>query len=89
MIPPEKRVQAITECLQTALSPLQLEVIDDSHLHAGHTGHQGAGHFTINIVSKQFAGKSLIERHRMVFDALEPLMKTSIHALRINAKEPK
>jgi BolA protein len=85
MIPVEQRVEVIYQYLHQALQPAHLEVIDDSHLHVGHAGHGGAGHFTVNIVAEQFAHKSLIERHRMVYAVLQPLMPDTIHALCINA----
>ncbi|MBI4985654.1 MAG: BolA family transcriptional regulator [Rhodocyclales bacterium] len=71
------------------LEPLRLDIRDDSGQHAGHAGARaGGGHFDMTIVSAQFAGKRLLERHRMVYDALGALMKQEIHALRINAKTP-
>ncbi len=81
------RVEAIREKLQVALSPDQLDIIDESHLHAGHAGaRDGKGHFNVSIISDQFAGKSLINRHKMVYEALADLMETDIHALSIKAK---
>lgn len=88
MIPAEQRVTVIYQYLQDALHPLHLEVIDDSHLHAGHAGHKGAGHFTINITAEQFNTKTLLARHRLVYAALQPLMPDTIHALCINTKTP-
>lgn len=88
MISPEQRVTLIYQYLQDALRPLHLEVIDDSHLHAGHVGHKGAGHFTINITAEQFNNKALLARHRLVYAALQALMPDTIHALCINAKTP-
>lgn len=80
------RVAMIEEKLTESFSPQQLEIIDDSHMHAGHASAGGGGHFTVNIVSDAFAGKSLIERHRMVYAAMGELMQNEIHALSINAK---
>ena len=80
------RVAMIEEKLTAAFSPLQLEIIDDSHHHAGHASAGGGGHFTVNIISDAFAGKSLIERHRMVYAAMGEMMQSEIHALSINAK---
>jgi len=75
-------------CLK-ALEPARLDIRDDSARHAGHAAtHQGGGHFTMTIVSPQFAGKRTMERHRMVYDALGPLMQREIHALSIEAKTP-
>ncbi|WP_292363673.1 BolA family protein, partial [Methylophaga sp. UBA1464] len=55
------------------LQPTQLQITDDSHLHAGHAGNTGGGHFTVFIVSEAFAGLSLIKRHRLVYDAAAEL----------------
>jgi len=83
------RVEAIREKLQAAFAPDQLDIIDESHLHAGHAGaKEGKGHFNVIIISDQFTGKSLINRHKMVYEALADLMETDIHALSIKAKTP-
>ncbi len=73
--------------LQT-LAPTKLEIIDESHLHAGHAGNTGGGHFNVLIVSEQFAGLMPLKRHRLVFDAVGDLMQKQIHALSIQAKTP-
>jgi len=79
------RVERITERLQ-ALEPGHLEVVDDSHHHAGHTGAaDGRGHFSVTIVSKKFAGLNTLRRHRLVYEAVGDLMVTDIHALSIKA----
>lgn len=88
MIAPEQRPQLISERLTAAFAPEQLEIIDDSHKHAGHASAGGAGHFRVQIVADAFTGKSLIERHRMVYGALEDLMNSEIHALSIDARAP-
>ncbi len=85
----EARVAMIRERLEAALAPESLEIIDDSHLHAGHASAGGAGHFTVKIVSKAFEGKTPIQRHRMVFDAVNDLMQSEVHALSIQADTPK
>ncbi|WP_303901175.1 BolA family protein [Thiohalomonas denitrificans] len=82
------RVEAIRSVLNNTLEPEQLEIIDDSHKHAGHASAGGAGHFTVRVVSPVFAGKSLIERHRLVYAALDDLMHSEIHALSIKAETP-
>ena len=64
---------------------MELDIIDESHLHAGHSGHGGAGHFRVRIISDKFNGQTPIARHRMVYAALDALMKTEIHALSIDA----
>lgn len=73
----------------SALEPERLEIEDQSHLHAGHAGARtGGGHFAVLIVSQHFSGKSLLERHRMVYRALQKAMQTEIHALSIKAYAP-
>jgi BolA protein len=82
------RIARITERLQV-LEPEQLEVIDDSHHHAGHAGAaDGRGHFTVLILSKRFAGLNTLRRHRLVYEAVGDLMITDIHALSIQALAP-
>ncbi len=64
----------------------QAEVIDDSHLHAGHAGASGgAGHYTVRITWSGFAGKSSVARHRLVYDSLGDWIPERIHALSIQA----
>ena len=85
----ETRVAMIRERLETAFAPLSLDIIDDSHRHAGHAGAKdGRGHFRVRIVSPRFAGVTPIERHRMVYAALGDLMQTDIHAVNITAQSP-
>ena len=76
--------------LTAALAPLQLAVINDSAKHSGHTGDDGSGesHFTVEIESAMFAGKSRLERQRMVNHALGELPGQKVHALAIKAKAP-
>lgn len=72
-----------------ALEPLQLEIRDDSALHAGHAGAAGGGgHFHVLICSARFAGLTPLARHRLVYAALGELMGTEIHALSIDARLP-
>jgi len=83
------RVMLIRSRLETAFSPVELEIADESHLHAGHAGaREGKGHFRVKIVAESFAGKGRLERHRMVFAALGELMQTDIHALSVTAAPP-
>ncbi|MDC9724788.1 MAG: BolA family transcriptional regulator [Gammaproteobacteria bacterium] len=70
------------------LKPSYLDIQDDSALHSGHAGNTGGGHYTLTIVSEDFANLSLIKRHRLVYDTVGTLMKTDIHALSIHAKTP-
>ena len=85
---PHHRIDMIRQRLETALAPQQLDIVDDSHLHAGHASAGGAGHFTVNIVADAFAGKAMLQRHRLVYSALEDMMQSDIHALSIKAKTP-
>ncbi|MBK7847995.1 MAG: BolA family transcriptional regulator [Zoogloea sp.] len=71
------------------LQPVRLELIDDSHLHAGHAGARaGGGHYRLSIVSEVFQGKNTVARHRIIYDALGELMRKEIHALAIQARSP-
>jgi len=84
-----ERTAKIRAALEACFSPQELLIKDQSQLHEGHAGaRDGRGHFDITIVSTSFAGTNRIERHRMVYDALDPLMKTDIHALSIKALTP-
>jgi len=83
------RVDMIRSRLEKALAPSSLEIRDDSEQHIGHPGAAaGGGHFSVRIVSEEFRDKSTIERHRMVYLAVEDLMPAEIHALRISALTP-
>jgi len=70
------------------LSPLRLELIDESAQHAGHAGAGNGGHYRLLIVSPQFAGKTTLQRHRIIYDALGELMQCRIHALSIRSLTP-
>ena len=86
---PTTRVARIRMALTIAFTPSRLEVIDDSHAHAGHAGAlTGKGHFRVIIVAGQFAGVAALKRHRMVYAALAALLATDIHALSIDARAP-
>jgi BolA family transcriptional regulator, general stress-responsive regulator len=76
--------------LNSALSPTAIELIDDSDQHRGHGGYNPAGesHFTLRIESAAFAGKSRVERQRMIYAALSELMESRVHALSISATAP-
>ena len=83
------RAARIEEALRGALQPSQLEVTDDSHLHAGHAGAaSGGGHYSVKIVSERFQGLRLVMRHRLVYDAVAEMMRAEIHALAITALAP-
>lgn len=84
-----ERVEKIRSALVAAFAPVSLEVVDDSHRHAGHAGAQdGRGHFRVDIVSPAFAGLAPLARHRAVYAALGELMRTDVHALSIQARAP-
>lgn len=76
--------------LDSSLSPTRVDLVDDSEKHRGHGGYNPAGesHFTLTIESPAFAGKSRIERQRMVYKALGELMDGRVHALQISARAP-
>lgn len=78
----------IKQKLQEALQPELIELIDHSAAHAGHAGNTGGGYYNVTIVSQQFEGKSLVQRHQLVYRALGDMMKQEIHALGINALTP-
>jgi BolA protein len=82
------RVELIRERLMKAFAPEVIEIIDDSHKHAGHASARGGGHFAVRIVSAAFAGKNLVQRHRMVYEAMGELMQHEVHALTIKAETP-
>jgi len=72
-----------------ALEPETIDIVDDSVSHAGHAGaRSGGGHYELTIVSARFAGRPRIERHRMVYTALGPLMQQQIHALALRTLAP-
>lgn len=83
------RLERIRQLLSERLSVQQIDVIDDSHLHAGHAGaRDGRGHFRVRIVAKEFEGLRPIQRHQLVYQSLGDMMQTDIHALSIAAFTP-
>ena len=83
------RADTIRQRLVEAFNPESLELVDESAKHAGHAGNKaGGGHYRVTVVSEAFAGKSTIQRHRMVYEALGDMMKREIHALSIKALTP-
>jgi BolA protein len=86
---PLQRKKEITRRLKEAFAPETLGVEDESHLHEGHEGAKdGRGHFRVLIISDAFDGKSMIERHRMIYRELGEMMRLDIHALAIDAWAP-
>jgi len=85
----EARVSRIRDRLLSELSPQSLELFDESHLHAGHAGAaSGRGHFRVRIVASAFASLPPLKRHRMVYQALGPVLEQDVHALSIEALAP-
>jgi BolA protein len=83
------RLERIRQLLCERLSVQQIEVIDDSHLHAGHAGaRDGRGHLRVRIVARDFEGLRPIQRHQLVYRSLGDMMQTDIHALSITAFTP-
>ena len=82
--------ELIERSLKQALVPERLIVLDESANHAGHAGHRAGGesHFRVRIVSQAFAGRSRVERHRLVNDTLKPAFALGVHALAIEASAP-
>ena len=81
---------SIREKLTEAFAPAELRVVNDSHRHAGHhsSPETGESHFSVTVVSEAFAGKSLLERHRMVNAALAEELAGHVHALAVSALTP-
>lgn len=79
--------QEITSRLRS-LEPVEIEIIDQSALHAGHAGNKGGGHFKLKITSSHFCKKSQIMRHRLIYQTLADLIPNQIHALSIHAFAP-
>jgi BolA family transcriptional regulator, general stress-responsive regulator len=84
------RVKMIEQRLNNALQPSKLRIQDDSAQHAGHAGAimSGGGHFSVEVVSAAFEGKSAVARHKLIYAALGDAMQTDIHALSIKAFTP-
>ena len=80
----------ITRKLNDAFAPESVDVVDESNLHEGHAGHRpgGQSHFRIYIVSQAFAGKSRVDRHRMINTVLADDLAGGVHALAIHAAAP-
>ena len=88
MIDNAARIERMRAAL-AALSPVAVEIRDDSHRHVGHEGaRDGRGHFSVDITSAVFEGLAPLARHRRVYDALGSMMQTDIHALSIRARTP-
>ena len=84
----EARIARIRRALERGLAPAQLSIADDSAAHAGHAGAREGGHFRVAVVSERFRGRTALERHRLVYEAVGALMGHDIHALNIVAQTP-
>ena len=78
----------LRSALEQAFDPTTLEVIDDSAAHAGHAGARSGGHYRVKLVAEAFRGHSTLERHRLVYAAVAPLLSGAVHALNIVARTP-
>ena len=85
MEPPSDVPGTMRTALLRAFAPSTLEISDDGARHAGHAA-AGRGHFRVLVVSDAFRGRSRLERHRMVYAALAPLLESGVHALNITAR---
>lgn len=83
----DERKQRLRQQLESSFHPLELDIQDDAEQHIGHA-HEGSGHFSVRIVAPAFATQSLLQRHRMIYAALDNLLQTDIHALSIKALAP-
>ena len=89
MSAPDDRSLRIESELRAAFEPVHLELEDESHRHRGHAGAaDGGGHYRVTIVSSRFEGRSRLERHRLVYEALDVEMGSAIHALAVRALTP-
>jgi BolA protein len=83
------REERLRQRLESRFAPALLVIEDESHLHAGHAGAaEGHSHFRVTIVAEAFRGVSPVARHRLVYAAVDDLLKTDIHALAIDASPP-
>ncbi|MGH8259781.1 MAG: BolA family protein [Steroidobacteraceae bacterium] len=88
MKPQAAIAERIRAALEQALTPIALAVADESGLHAGHAGAREGGHFRVRIVSGRFRGVGPLARHRLVYEAVAPLLRSGVHALAIDARAP-
>ncbi|MGH8378176.1 MAG: BolA family protein [Gammaproteobacteria bacterium] len=80
-------IARLRQTLESRFQPLELDIRDDGGQHIGHA-HEGSGHFSVRIVAPAFAAQPPLERHRMIYAALDNLLQTDIHALSIKALAP-
>jgi len=80
--------EQLRAALEQALAPRMIDIVDDSAAHAGHAGARGGGHYRVTLVAEAFRGRSALERHRLVYAAVAPLMNSVVHALNVVARTP-
>lgn len=85
---PSVNIEQLRLVLERGLTPTSLEIVDDSERHVGHAGAREGGHFRIRVIAAAFRGKSQLERHRLVYAAVAPLLGHGVHALSIVADTP-
>lgn len=85
-----KVADQIEKTLREGLNPVEIQVVDQSHLHAGHAGArpEGETHFQVRLVAPVFSGKNRVTRHRMVNDLLAELLESRVHALSLQLFSP-
>ncbi|MEJ7930018.1 BolA family protein [Ramlibacter sp. AN1015] len=89
--PRKPTAEALHARLQEVFSPTKLEVIDESHAHAGHVGADASGfgtHFRVRIEAEAFAGRGRVAQHRLVYDALRDFLAGGVHALALETSSP-
>jgi BolA family transcriptional regulator, general stress-responsive regulator len=84
----EPVIAQIRSAIERELAPTRIEIIDDSAAHAGHPGARSGGHFRLTVVAAAFEGRTQLQRHRLVYAAVAPLMQGAVHALNIVAHTP-
>ncbi|HEU0195914.1 MAG TPA: BolA family protein [Nevskiaceae bacterium] len=87
-MPPSTAISRLERRLTDALHPVELRIDDDSAQHVGHPGATNGGHYRVYVVAEVFTGRSLIARHRMIYEAVAENLRTEVHALSIVAKAP-
>lgn len=91
--PPKPIAASMRRKLESALKPVVLNIVDESHKHAGHSGNPSGDpsaetHFRVEIVSPEFEGKRLVQRHQLVYTLLDDELKAGVHALSMDTKTP-
>lgn len=85
----DDRTRRIERLLRERLGAVEVEIVDESAQHAGHAGaRSGGGHYAVTVVSERFCGRSTLERHRLVYEALDEMLRRDIHALSVRAYAP-